>query len=600
MGRAARRPRLRGRSPGSAARDAQSGHDPGVEEPRTARVRAAAREILDRFDAFSRDRRTITRRARARFEGRDWASGQRDALERLELRDHAVHETVGACRAELGGAARDREPWLALRERFDTEAESRPDAEIARSFFNSVSRRVLGTVGVAPGTEFLEGPRRGLGMPRLRRFPREVTTGALLRRVLEAYAFAAPYQDLARDARIAAVELDAQLRELPDGQPVDALEMAEAVFFRGKGAYLVGRLRRGRHTTPLCLALVHEPEGVVLDAILCTEDDLSIVFSFTRSYFLVDAERPQDLVAFLGALMPRKRWSELYTALGYNKHGKTELYREIVRHLESSSDVFVPARGDRGMVMSVFTLPGLDVVFKVIRDRFRPPKETTRQEVMDRYRHVFRHDRAGRLVDAQEFEQLAFPRARFSAEVLADLAAECGEGVRVVEGRVAIRHLYAERRVTPLNLFVREQDEWTARGAVLDFGQALRDLAATGTFPGDLLTKNFGVTRHGRVIFYDYDELSRLTDCVFRDLPVAAEGDEMGGEPPFYVGQRDVFPEELLPFLGFPGRLRKVFRDVHGELLGARWWRRIQERLRAGEIVDIFPYREEQRLRHAW
>ena len=221
--------------------------------------------------------------------------------------------------------------------------------------------------------------------------------------------------------RIAAVELDAHLRELPDAQPVESIEMAEPVFFRGKGAYLVGRLRRGRHTTPVCLALVHERGGVVLDAILFTEDDLSIVFSFTRSYFLVDAERPQDLVAFLSALMPRKRWSELYTALGFDKHGKTELYREIVRHLESSSDAFVPARGDRGMVMSVFTLPGLDVVFKVIRDRFRPPKQTSRQEVMDRYRHVFQHDRAGRLVDAQEFEQLAFPRGRFSPEVLAEL-----------------------------------------------------------------------------------------------------------------------------------------------------------------------------------
>ncbi len=422
---------------------------------------------------------------------------------------------------------------------------------------------------------------------------------ALLRRVLEAYAFAAPYQDLARDVRVAAIELDAALRELPDAQPVDAVEVLEPVFFRGKGAYLVGRLRRGRHTTPLCLALVHEEGGVVLDAILFTEEDLSIVFSFTRSYFLVDGERPQDLVAFLSGLMPRKRWSELYTALGYNKHGKTELYREIVRHLESSGDAFVPARGDRGMVMSVFTLAGLDVVFKVIRDRFRPPKQTTRQEVMDRYRHVFQHDRAGRLVDAQDFEQLAFPRARFSPEVLADLIAECGEGVRVLGDRVAIRHLYVERRVTPLNLFVRKQDEWTARRAVIDFGRALRDLAATGTFPGDLLTKNFGVTRHGRVIFYDYDELTRVTECVFRDLPSGGEGEETAGEPWFYVGEQDIFPEELLPFLGFPGRLRDTFLEVHGELLGARWWREIQERLRAGEIVDIFPYREEQRLHHA-
>ena len=236
------------------------------------------------------------------------------------------------------------------------------------------------------------------------------------------------------------------------------------------------------------------------------------------------------------------------------------------------------------MVMSVFTLPWLDVVFKVIRDRFRPPKQTTRQEVMEQYRHVFQHDRAGRLVDAQEFEQLAFPTGRASRpEVLADLGAECGEGVRVLEDRVAIRHLYAERRVTPLNLFVREQDEWTARRAVLDFGQALRDLAATNTFPGDLLTKNFGVTRHGRVIFYDYDELACVTECNFRDLPSAGDDEETAGEPWFYVGEQRRLPRGVpaVPGLSRHG-CAETFREVHGELLAAGWWRRMQERLRAG------------------
>jgi isocitrate dehydrogenase kinase/phosphatase len=428
-----------------------------------------------------------------------------------------------------------------------------------------------------------------------------VTTEAILTRILEAYAFDAPYQDLGRDVRLAAAELHAHLRRLPDAQPIEEVEVLAPIFFRGKGAYLVGRLRRGRHTTPLCLALVHEPRGVVLDAALFTEDDVSIVFGFTRSYFQVEAESPAALVGFLGELLPLKRRSELYTAIGHERHGKAELYQELSRHLAASGDLFVPARGARGLVMSVFTLPGLDVVFKVIRDQFAPPKETTRQEVMDRYRHVFQHDRAGRLVDAQEFEALAFPAGRFSPEVLAELSAACGAGTRREGDRIAIRHLYAERRVTPLDLYVREQDEWTARGAVLDFGRALRDLAATDTFPGDLLTKNFGVTRHGRVIFYDYDELARVTDCTFRDLPAPrAPEEETAGEPWYAVGPRDVFPEELLPFLGLPPRLREVFRDAHGELLTARWWREMVERHRAGELVDIYPYREEQRLRNAW
>lgn len=564
---------------------------------------AGAVAIRDGFLAYQDERARVTGRARGRFERREWAEGQADARERLDLRDRVVYETVGAVRAELGGAAHERELWHRMKERYEAEIESRADAEIGLSFFNSVTRRVFATVGVDPAIEFLAAdrapPREG-PVPVHRTFRREVTTARLLENVLGAYALTVPYEDLGRDVRVAATELDAHLRELADGQPVESVEMARPVFFRGKGAYLVGRLRRGRYVTPLVLALVHGERGVVLDAILFTPEDASIVFSFTRSYFHVEVDRPREMVAFLSSLMPTKRFSELYIALGYNKHGKTELYREIARHIAETGEAFVPARGDKGLVMTVLTLPGLDVIFKIIKDEFPPPKQTTRREIMDKYRHVFRHDRAGRLVDAQDFQQLAFPLARFSGEALGELRRFCPRSVEIRGDAVGVRHLYAERRVTPLNLFLREADEWTARQAVLDFGRALRDLAATNTFPGDMLTKNFGVTRNGRVIFYDYDELTRVTDCVFRDVPSPRyEEDETAGEPTFYVGASDIFPEEFLPFLGLSGRLREVFLQAHGELLTGRWWRGVQERLRAGEIVDIYPYRDDQRLHHA-
>jgi isocitrate dehydrogenase kinase/phosphatase len=554
--------------------------------------------------AYRQDWVRITGRARSRFEARAWSEGQADARERLDLRDRVVQETIGAVRAELGGAVHDRGVWQRMKERYEADVQGRPDGEIALSFFNSVTRRVFATVGVDPAIEFLaadrpppaEGPE-----PVYRTFPRQVTSERLLESILRAYAFGAPYEDLARDVRVAAIELDAQLRELDDAQPIEAVEMARPVFYRGKGAYLVGRIRRGRYSTPLVLALVHGDRGIVLDAALFKGEDVSIVFSFTRSYFHVEVERPREMVAFLSSILPTKRVSELYISLGFNKHGKTELYREISRHIAETGESFVQARGDRGLVMTVFTLPGLDVIFKVIKDEFPPPKQVSRREVMDKYRHVFRHDRAGRLVDAQEFEHLAFPTERFSPEVLQELRRDCPEHVQVHGDVVALEHLYAERRVTPLNLFIRESDEWTARQAVLDFGRALRDLAATNTFPGDLLLKNFGVTRHGRVIFYDYDELQRITDCAFRDMPRAREEDEeTAGEPWFYVGKDDVFPEEFLPFLGLRGRLRQLFLDAHGDLLTGRWWREVQERVRAGEIVDIYPYREDQRLHNAW
>jgi isocitrate dehydrogenase kinase/phosphatase len=348
---------------------------------------------------------------------------------------------------------------------------------------------------------------------------------------------------------------------------------------------------------PLVLALVHGSDGIVVDAALVAEAEVSIVFSFTRSYFHADVARPAEAIEFLRSLMPVKPVSELYNALGHNKHGKTELYREVRRHLDRTDERFERAPGTRGLVMEVFTLPSFDVVFKVIRDSFPPPKQTTPEEVRRRYQLVFGHDRAGRLVEAHTFEGLSFPRARFSRRLLAELVESSSRAVRVEGDEVVIRHGYTERRVRPLDLYLREAEDEAALHAALDYGQTIRDLAATGIFPGDLLLKNFGVTRHGRVVFYDYDELRLLAECDFRRLPAPRhEEDEWSAEPWFFVGSNDVFPEELGRFVPFDGSTRDAFLSVHGALYTPAFWQDIQRRNAAGEMVDIFPYPEERRL----
>jgi isocitrate dehydrogenase kinase/phosphatase len=303
------------------------------------------------------------------------------------------------------------------------------------------------------------------------------------------------------------------------------------------------------------------------------------------------------MVEFLGSIMPRKPIAELYTAVGFNKHGKTELYRSLLNHLRKTEEQFEFAPGQRGMVMSVFMLPGFDIVFKVLRDRFQYPKTVTHQEVREKYRLVFRHDRVGRLVDAQEFEHLAFDRSRFSEELLAELVTSAGETVEVRGDRVVIAHLFTERRLRPLDVYLGEADGEAAREAVVDYGQVLRDLAATNIFPGDMLLKNFGVSRHGRLIFYDYDELCLLTDCNFRVLP-EARGDleETAQEPWFYVAEHDIFPEEFRAFLGLRGELLETFLAAHGELLGVGFWHRMQDVHRRGEVLDVFPYKDSRRL----
>ncbi len=553
--------------------------------------------IEESFTGYMEDFRALTRGVRARFERRDWFGIQRDSVARLDLYKRAVQEAVATMRQLLRDRTRDQAAWRAFKAAYFERIADRPDAELAETFFNSVSRRVFTTIGVDPDVEFVEpqaSPPLDSCPSLTETFVPHRTLRDLVRAVLDRYRFSVPFEDLETDAGLVAAEIEMQV----PASRVRAIELARPVFFRNKAAYLVGRLQTDTGHLPIVLALLNNPGGVTVDAVLLTEDEVSIVFSFTRSYFLVDADRPGELVAFLHAIMPRKPIAELYTSIGHNKHGKTELYRALLRHLDESNDCFELARGARGMVMIVFTMPSWDVIFKVFRDRFDYPKSASRQDVMGKYQLVFKHDRAGRLVDAQEFEYLKFDRARFSEPLLRELTTNAAETVAVEGDSVVLRHLYTERRLVPLDLYLREADEAAARHAVLDYGAAIRDLAATNIFPGDLLLKNFGVTRHGRLVFYDYDELCLLTDCNFRKLPEAAgDEEEMAGEPWYYVGEADVFPEEFLSFLGFPGPLRELFLAAHGDLLDVDFWLKAQEAQRARRVLDIFPYQPGKRLR---
>jgi isocitrate dehydrogenase kinase/phosphatase len=552
------------------------------------------------FLSYRAEFNAITRRAKVRFEQRDWHGMQDDALERLDVYKKIVDRTVAETQAVLGEAVKQETIWVQMKASYSRCITGYGDVEIAETFFNSITRRIFATVGVDPGREYVDSdfnapPARSL-QPVYHTYGPTRPATEWLRWLMADYTFAAPYADLDRDVALAAREIDGQLRAAGI-HSIDTADTLKAIFYRNTGAFIVGRIRSGGRTIPLVLALRHPTEGIAIDAVLMDEDEVSIVFSYTRSYFHVEAENPYETIEFLKSILPLKRMAELYISIGYNKHGKTELYRDLLRHLATSSDKFEIARGDKGMVMLVFDLPSYDVVFKIIKDTFAYPKTTTRQEVMEKYALVFKHDKAGRLIDAQEYEHLEFERSRFSDELVAELLRAAANSVTVDGDRIAIKHLYTERRMTPLNLYTREMPEAAAREAIVDYGQAVKDLASTNIFPGDMLLKNFGVTRHGRVVFYDYDELCLLTDCNFRELPEADNADdEVSADPWFYVGPNDIFPEEFIRFFGLPPRLREVFLQVHGDLLGVEFWTRMQDRHRAGEIVDIFSYRQSKRL----
>ncbi|MGD2044136.1 MAG: bifunctional isocitrate dehydrogenase kinase/phosphatase [Acidimicrobiia bacterium] len=561
----------------------------------------SAGRILEGFNEYMTRFRSFNTRAPKRFARADWRGAQADAVGRLKIYSHVVGKVVEDIHKMLGERIDDPMLWIAIKAVYSSLITDRQDWELAETFHNSITRQVFDTVGVDSHIEFVDtdfdSPPSPSEEPVYVIFERQESTADLVSQMLTHFIPDAPFKRLDEDAVAVGERIESRLAERGGLPVVGRAEVVRSVFYRGQAAYVVGLLYAGSVRLPMVLALRHEQGGVVVDAVLLTEDEVSILFSFTRSYFHVEVTRPYDLVRFLGRLMPRKRVAELYISIGQNKHGKTELYRDLLRHLHATDEKFEHAPGTQGLVMIVFTMPGYDDVFKVIRDTFPPPKRTTRDAIMEKYRMVFQHDRAGRLIDAQNFQHLEFDSSRFEPTLLDELVNEAGRTVKVEDGTVVISHLYVERRVIPLDLYARDAFEPAARSAVIDYGQAIKDLACTNIFPGDLLLKNFGVTRHGRVVFYDYDELSPLTDIVFREMPEPRdEMEAMSDAPWFSVSDNDVFPEEHKRFLGLPAALRDALVVRHADLFEAEPWRAIQKRIEAGELMEVFPYDDEARL----
>jgi isocitrate dehydrogenase kinase/phosphatase len=562
----------------------------------------AADLIAREFDAYHHRFRALTRRAKQRFEQRDWRGIRRNTVERLNLHGRSIADCFDLLRSELGPRLEQKELWVALKQSYAHTLLGRDDFELSQTFFNSLVRRVFPHAGVDPSIDYADDdfplPYRGLEMASARTYAVREVEETVVQKVLENTGFTVSFHDLELDVRTATERIRRGLIETFGDTKIEALDILRPVFVRNKAAYVVGRARRGNAVMPLMFSILHRDAGLEVDAVLHTGEEVSVVFSFARWYFHAEVENPRAVIGFLHSILPRKRIAELYISLGYNKHGKTEFYRDLMATIAATDQRFVVAPGKPGLVMSVFTLPTYEFVFKVIRDCFPAPKSVTPEEVREKYSQVLHHDRVGRLVDFQEFEHLEFPRERFSPELLEELLRTASSTVEVVGDNVVIHHLYVGRRVTPLDLYLRATSPEKAAAAVIEWGLCLKDLAATNVFAGDMLLKNFGVTRHGRVVFYDYDDLCPLTDCEFRRIPPArSELDEMAAEPWFSVGQNDVFPEELRSFLTISPELFEIFNRRHDDLFGVDFWRRMQERNRRGEIIDFFPYEESRRLR---
>ena len=565
-------------------------------------ARRMAKTILNGFRSYFADYLNSTLSAKARFEKADWHGVQQANVDRLELYKLKVAQTVQYLGMVTNKDLANLELWREAKIAYTQLVFNFPNFEIAETFFNSVFSdlhdhdKIDDDIIYVLSSQLIEAPAAEYSI--FVRYEGESFRDTF-RRILKESEFSLPGEDINLDLDCIMEVFNQEIIPQLTG-PLDAIkfDILESTFYRGKAAYMVGRVVDGKNKFPLALVFLNTEEGqLYVDTAMFNADDLSVLFSFTRNHFMVDAPLPYQYSHFLKKLMPKKLDYEIYNSLGFPKHAKTEFFRQLVGHLNNSSDQFIVAPGIKGMVMTVFMLPSYNIVFKIIKDKFAPPKEVTHQIVREKYRLVSRHDRIGRMADTQEFDNLTFPLSRFSDELVQELSKVAASQIEIRDDKLIIRHLYTERYMTPLNIYLQSSSDEEMHSAMEEYGNCIKQLAAANIFPGDMPLKNFGVTRHGRVVFYDYDEIAFLTDCNFRKIPEPKnEQEEMQSGPWYTVGPDDIFPEEFRLFFSGNIKARKMFEEMHSDLYEVSFWTELQNKIRSGYVVDVFPYRRVKRF----
>ncbi len=575
--------------------------------PLSEHARPIAQAILDGFNRHYALFRECARAARRHFEDGNWRAIQHVARDRIDFYDRRVIETAERLDRDYRSVgidlSADDSLWEQVKLHYIGLLIEHRQPECAETFFNSVLVKILNRayfhnrfifVRPAMSTEHIDADP-----PSYRSYyPRQQGLRAAMMDIVLDFGFARPFADFRRDL---ANVLGAFRKVLPrpwKSESNHQIQVLSGLFFRNQTAYIVGRVVNGIHTLPFVVPVKRTGDGrLYVDALLTGERELAVFFSANRAYFLVDMEVPSAYIGFLLSMLPDKTASELYTMVGLQKHGKSLFFRDFLHHLKHSRDKFIVAPGIKGLVMTVFTLPSYPYVFKVIKDRIASSKDTDRARVKQKYWLVKHHDRVGRMTDILEYSDVAFPRERFSDELVAELMSVAPSMIEEDGAHIVVRHLYIERRMTPLNIFLERCDDAQRLHAMREYGAAIKELAAVNIFAGDLLFKNFGVTRFGRVVFYDYDEIEYLVDCNFRRIPPVPPGfDDMSGDVWYPVGPLDVFPEEFATFLLTDPKTRDAFMYHHPDLLEAEWWQARQREIRTGGLAEVLSYGDEHRF----
>ena len=565
--------------------------------------------LIQGFNKHYKLFRETSQEAKIRFQKADWLGVHQAVKERIRFYDDRVDECVERLRHEFEAENLDDNTWQQIKLLYIGLLLNHKQPELAETFFNSVTTKILHRdyfhndfIFVRPSisTENIESETA----PTYRSYyAMDAGLRGAIRQIICDFDWTRPFADLEHDVNHVYHAVRRFLREMPQRDVNFQIQVLGSAFYRNKAAYIIGKAINGATEYPFAIPVLHNDNGqLYVDTILLDAWRIGLLFSLSRAYFMVDMEVPSGYVQFLRSILPNKPRSELYIMLGLGKQGKTMFFRDFIYHLHHSADKFIMAPGIRGLVMLVFTLPSYPYVFKIIKDVFGASKEMDRATVKRKFMLVKQVDRVGRMADTLEFSNAAFPLNRFDEEVMDELHRLAPSCFEINGDSLIIKHLYIERRMEPLNIHLDRMERCNnvaaIEHAIKEYGSAIRELAQANIFPGDMLWKNFGVTRYGRVVFYDYDEIEYMTDCNFRKIPAAPDFEtEMSGEVWYPVAKNDVFPEEFSTFLLASPMLRKVFMKHHRDLLAAPFWQDAQQKIRDGHVEDFFPYPQEIRFK---
>ncbi|TXT30473.1 MAG: isocitrate dehydrogenase kinase/phosphatase [Rhodocyclaceae bacterium] len=552
--------------------------------------------------------RLSSREAKSRFEQSDWQGVHRAVRERIRFYDDRVDECVERLRDDYDAQHIDDSTWQQVKLLYIGLLLNHKQPELAETFFNSVTTKILHRnyfhndfIFVRPSisTENIEGDD---SQTYRSYYAKENGLRGAIHSIIADFGWLRPFADLERDVDHVYDAVSRHLNGMPRREVNFQIQVLGSPFYRNKAAYIIGKAINGANEYPFAIPVLHDEEDkLYLDTILLDGWRIGLLFSLSRAYFMVDMEVPSGYVQFLRSILPNKPRSELYIMLGLGKQGKTMFFRDFIYHLHHSEDQFIMAPGIRGLVMLVFTLPSYPYVFKIIKDVFGASKNMDRATVKRKFMMVKQVDRVGRMADTLEFSNVLFPRKRFDDEVMAELEKLAPSCYEIDGDQLIIKHLYIERRMEPLNIHLDRMERANniegLEHAIREYGSAIREMAQANIFPGDMLWKNFGVTRFGRVVFYDYDEIEYMTDCNFRKIPPAPDFEtEMSGEVWYPVARNDIFPEEFATFLLASPQVRKIFLKYHKDLLDPKFWQDAQQKIRDGHVEDFFPYPQELRF----